>query len=140
MSKSGPIVLLEDDHDDRIFMETIFSELGIENERVYLKNSDEALEFLHNTSKSLFLIFCDVNLRGKNGLELKREIDNHKQLRLKSIPFVFYSTSIRQEQVIEAYTELTVQGFFKKENDLSEAKTSIATIIAYWKLCRHPNM
>ncbi|WP_125721277.1 response regulator [Flavobacterium ustbae] len=139
MSKSGPIVLLEDDQDDKEFMEKIFSELGIENERVYLKNSQEALDYLNSTSKSLFLILCDVNLAGMNGLELKREIDSIPYLRLKSIPFVFYSTSIRQEQVIEAYSELTVQGFFKKENDFDQAKTVVSTILSYWKLCRHPN-
>ncbi|QSW88402.1 MULTISPECIES: response regulator [Flavobacterium] len=139
MSKSGPILLLEDDHDDRDFMEKIFKELEIENERVYLKNAAEALEYLNKTSKSLFVILCDVNLPGLNGLEIKREIDNNPYLRLKSIPFVFYSTSIREEQVVEAYTELTVQGFFKKENDFTEAKNAIAAICAYWKLCRHPN-
>lgn len=140
MSKSGPILLFEDDQDDRNFMEKIFSELGIKNERVYLKNAVEALNYLNHTSKSLLLILCDVNLCGQNGLELKREIDNNHYLRLKSIPFVFYSTSIRQEQLIEAYSELTVQGFFKKESDFTEAKTAISTILSYWKLCRHPNM
>ncbi|KRD12403.1 histidine kinase [Flavobacterium sp. Root901] len=139
MSKSGPIILFEDDHDDRSFMEKIFTELEIDNERVYLKNAAEALEYLGNTKKSLFLIFCDVNLPGMNGLELKRKIDNDPHLRLKSIPFVFYSTSIRQDQLIEAYAELTVQGFFKKENDLNETKSTVSTIIDYWKLCRHPN-
>lgn len=139
MSKSGPIILFEDDQDDRIFMEKIFTEIGIDNERVYLKNAAEALDFLTHTKKSIFLIFCDVNLPGMNGLELKREIDNNPQLRLKSIPFVFYSTSIRQEQVIEAYSELTVQGFFKKENDFADTKKTISVILAYWKLCRHPN-
>ena len=74
-----------------------------------------------------------------NGLELKRKIDNDPYLRLKSIPFVFYSTSVRQEQVIEAYSELTIQGFFKKENDITDARNTITTIIEYWKLCRHPN-
>lgn len=139
MSKSGPILLFEDDQDDRDFMETIFSEIGVKNERIYLKNAVEALDYLSKTSKSLFLIFCDVNLKGMNGLELKRKIDDTPSLRIKSIPFVFYSTSIRQEQVIEAYSELTIQGFFKKENDLSNAKSIVATIVSYWELCRHPN-
>lgn len=140
MSKSGPIILFEDDQDDREFMERIFSEIGIDNERIYLKNATEALDYLAHTTKSIFLILCDVNLPGMNGLELKSEIDKNPYLRLKSIPFVFYSTSIRQEQVIEAYAELTVQGFFKKENDLAATKSAITTILAYWKLCKHPNM
>ena len=140
MSKSGPILILEDDRDDRDFMEKIFDFLEVSNERIYFENGLEAYTFLTETNKSTFLIFSDVNLPGRNGLELKRDIDNDPVLRAKSIPFVFYSTSANREQIDEAYHELTIQGFFKKENNLAEAKKMVGTIIDYWKLCKHPNM
>jgi len=140
MSKSGPIIILEDDQDDRQFMEKIFSMLGVGNERVYFENGLDAYAYLTETNKSVFIIFSDVNLPGRNGLDLKKDIDNDPLLRPKSIPFVFYSTTARREQINEAYSEMTIQGFFKKENSLADAKEMIATILAYWRLCKHPNM
>jgi len=140
MSKSGPILILEDDKDDRQFLEKIFSILEVENERIYFENGLEAYTYLSETNKSVFIIFSDVNLPGRNGLDLKKDIDDDPLLRPKSIPFVFYSTSARREQVNEAYSEMTIQGFFKKENNLADAKVMIGTILAYWRLCKHPNM
>ena len=74
-----------------------------------------------------------------NGLELKRKIDADQELRRKSIPFVFYSTSASKQAVNEAYTELTIQGFFIKGSDYNKTKNVVNNIIQYWKDCIHPN-
>lgn len=140
MSKSGPIIILEDDQDDRNFMEKIFALLSVENERIYFDNDVQVLEYLASTKKSTFIIFSDVNLAGRNGLELKEAIDGDPILRIKSIPFIFYSTSIRHEQIVEAYSKLTIQGFFKKDDNLADAKLTMESILAYWRLSKHPNM
>ncbi len=74
-----------------------------------------------------------------NGLELKRKIDKDPKLREKSIPFIFYSTAANKDAVDEAYTELTIQGFFIKGTDYQKTKSLIQVIIEYWKNCVHPN-
>ena len=74
-----------------------------------------------------------------NGLELKRKIEADPVLRKKSIPFIFYSTTANLETVVEAYTDLTIQGFFKKGSDYNRTKAVVKTIIEYWKDCVHPN-
>jgi hypothetical protein len=51
---------------------------------------------------------------------------------------VFYSTLTSQADINEAYTQMTVQVFFKG-NSFEEAKKDIKLIIDYWKLCKHPN-
>jgi len=140
MAKSGVIVLVEDDLDDQQFFESVVKELGIKNEIIWLENTTDALNFLRITKKSIFIIFSDVNLPGKNGLELKSEIDADPKLRKKSIPFVFYSTSAHQKDINEAYTQMTVQGFFKKENDLTETRQNLKLIFDYWMLCKKPNI
>jgi response regulator RpfG family c-di-GMP phosphodiesterase len=80
-----------------------------------------------------------VNLPKQNGIEFKRQIDEDPQLRAKSIPFVFLSTSIDRKAVNVAYKELTVQGFFQKPNSFNELTAVIKLLMDYWKLCRHPN-
>lgn len=140
MSKSGPIVIIEDDRDDRDFLEKIFLDLKVENQRIWFEDTDEAMNYLLTTSYSTFVIISDVNLPGQNGLDFKRAVDSNDYLRKKSIPFIFYSTSTNQQLVNSAYAETTIQGFFRKEDSYESAKNLIHTLLEYWKLCKHPNM
>ncbi|HEU4496353.1 MAG TPA: response regulator [Flavobacterium sp.] len=139
MSKSGPIVIVEDDADDREFLGIVFKKLEIKNEIIWCENTDEALEQLSKKAQNAFIILCDINLPGKNGLEFKRSIDSDPFLRKKSIPFIFYSTSAHQSHVNEAYSEMTIQGFFKKATSLSETIDLMKLILGYWTVCKHPN-
>ena len=139
MAKSGPIIIIEDDLDDKQLMEDIFSEIKIRNEIKWFTKADPAFDYLKTTSDKPFLIFCDVNLPGKNGIEFKRRIDEDKQLRAKSIPFVFFTTTTEQSSVNEAYIKMTVQGFFRKTNTYAQMKDLLKLITDYWKVCVHPN-
>lgn len=140
MSKYGPILIVEDDIDDKKIFEDVLKELGYSNPIIWYDNTEEAYEYLETTTNSIFIIFSDINLPGKNGLDFKNKIDSVPHLRQKSIPFVFYSTWAHQQDVDEAYSKMTVQGFFKKARSYDEAKKTIALILEYWKECRHPNI
>lgn len=140
MSKTGPIILIEDDEDDKHIFETIVKDLGYKNLILWHKNAGEAFEYLCATTDSPFVIFSDVNLPGLNGLDFKAKIDDVPELRKKSIPYIFYSTSANQHDVNRAYTQMTIQGFFKKEGDYEVMKNNIKVILEYWTVCRHPNL
>lgn len=137
--KSGPIILIEDDADDKSIIEEILDELEVPNKLVWFIHSTDAFQYLVTTTEQPFIIFCDVNIPGDNGIEFKRQIDSNAFLRRKSIPFVFYSTSVDQVAINEAYSEMTVQGFFQKGNTYEEMKSYIRIIIDYWRICKHPN-
>jgi CheY-like chemotaxis protein len=139
MAKSGPIILIDDDNDDVEIMIEVLKEIGISNKLINFTSGPEAFKYLKTSEEQPFIIICDVNLPGETGIELKKEMDNDPQLRQKSIPFIFYSTSVNQHAVNEAYTKMTVQGFFKKGNNFTEIKKIISLINDYWKLCKHPN-
>lgn len=139
MAKSGPIIVLEDDVDDEAILKAILKELNIENELVCFAKADEAFQYLKTTSQQPFIILSDVNLPGQSGLEFKRRLDSDEELRRKSIPFIFYSTSVSQKAVDIAYTQLTVQGFFQKHDSYNGIRDSIKLILDYWRACRHPN-
>lgn len=139
MASKGPIILLEDDDDDETLLSDIFQELNIPNRRIWFSNSKPAFNYLKTTPDQPFLILSDVNLLGESGIEFKRRVDNDPQLRAKSIPFVFYSTSVDQRAINEAYTKMTVQGFFKKGNNYGKMKNDIKLIFDYWQICKHPN-
>jgi CheY-like chemotaxis protein len=137
--KTGPIILIDDDGDDKDVFQDILKDLKVSNPLIWFQNCDDAFSYLKTTSDQPFIIFCDLNLPGLPGIECKRQIDGDKELRKKSIPFVFCSTTADQNTVNEAYTKMTVQGFFQKKNTYHELRETIKVIVAYWEECKHPN-
>jgi CheY-like chemotaxis protein len=139
MAKSGPIIIVEDDLDDRELIESAIRNSGIQNKITFFGNGEDALHYLLETLEQPMIILCDVNMPKMNGIEFKRRIDEDKMLREKSIPFVFFTTSVEKSTVTETYTQLTVQGFFEKSYSLDELNSTIKLIMDYWKMCRHPH-
>jgi two-component SAPR family response regulator len=135
----GPIIVIDDDADDKEIFESALKELAIENKRRWFTNCKDAFDYLRTINEQPFIIFCDVNIPGLAGIEFKRQIDEYPSLRKKSIPFIFYSTAVDQSTVNKAYTQMTVQGFFQKKDRYEEVKRDIKLILEYWKECRHPN-
>jgi CheY-like chemotaxis protein len=139
MTKNGNILIIEDDADDKDILEEVIVSLGNTNQIVWKTNGADAFSYLSSSNEKMLLIFCDVNMPIMNGLELKRLIDADPVLRKKSIPFIFYSTAATQNAIEEAYTTLSIQGFFRKENDYHKTKSIVNTVLEYWKSCIHPN-
>jgi len=138
MQPNEPIIIIEDDLDDQVFLTDVLIELGYQNQLKFFNNCKAALSFLKTTTDKLFLIICDVNLPGMSGTEFKKEINADPHLRKKAIPFIFYTTSANKLDIEQAY-EMTVQGYFVKESKISEIKSTVKVIIDYWKRCKHPN-
>lgn len=139
MHKSGPIILIEDDTDDQEMIGKAIKEAGVNNEVIYLNNGAEALQFLAATTIQPFVILCDVNMPKLNGIELKMRIDQNTELRRKSIPFIFFTTSANNMAVTLAYTKMTIQGFFEKSGNYKDLVHTLKIIIDYWSECKHPN-
>lgn len=137
-SKKGPILLIDDDADECELIKDALKLEQIENEVICFSNGLKALTFLKSTSQQPFLIFSDINMPGMNGLELRERINENEQLRRKSIPFVFLTTSAGTTAIKAAY-EMSVQGFFEKPHLMSEIRKLMREICYYWLQCRHPN-
>jgi len=65
-------------------------------------------------------------------------VHQNEDLRLKSIPYLFFSTSAEQKHVVDAYSK-SIQGFFVKPNKFEELEDIISTILSYWSKCVSPN-
>lgn len=138
MPKDGPIIIIEDDVDDRFTLEETLKEANVSNELFFFDNGPDAFIFLKNTKYQPFIILCDINLPRQNGIEFKKELDDDPVMRAKAIPFIFYTTFVSQDAVNEAYKNMTIQGFFQKNNTYKELKNVIKVIIDYWRICRQP--
>ena len=138
MNKNGPIIIIEDDKEDQELMAEVFEELGYKNEILFFGDGELALDHLVNNDVEPFIVFSDINMPKLNGMELREKIHNNEYLRIKCIPYLFFSTSSEQQFIIDAYSK-SVQGFFVKPNNYADLRKTLKTIIEYWKTCVSPN-
>ncbi len=138
MNKKGPIIIIEDDSDDQEILIEIFTELNYPNQIIFFGDGEEALDFLINTAIEPFIIFSDINMPKLNGVELREKVHNNEDLRLKSIPYLFFTTTAEQKHVIDAYSK-SIQGFFIKPSNFEKLRSTVKTIVEYWQECISPN-
>jgi CheY-like chemotaxis protein len=138
MNKKGPIIIIEDDEDDQMILTEIFKKLDYKNEIVFFSDPEEALNSLNTIEVEPFIVLSDINMPKLNGLELRERVHDNEDLRVKCIPYLFFTTSAEQEHVIDAYSK-SVQGFFIKPGSLNKLEQMIRRIVEYWQDCVSPN-
>jgi CheY-like chemotaxis protein len=136
--KSGPIIVIEDDYDDQQLLDEIFKVLNYPNEILFFADGYKALDYIINTDVQPFLILSDINLPKINGLELRRKIHNNEQLRVKCIPYLFFTSGVNRQSVYDAYS-MSAQGFFIKPNSMERLQSTIRKIVEYWQECYAPS-
>jgi CheY-like chemotaxis protein len=138
MNSNGPVIIIEDDADDQEILEEVFKKLNYTNEVIFFFDGEEALNYLNRSDISPFIILSDINMPKLDGFALRNKIKTDAALQVKCIPYLFFSTASTQKAVIEAYS-LSVQGFFLKQDSMSELEKTISVIMEYWKRCVAPN-
>ena len=138
MNRNGPVIIIEDDEDDREMLEDVFNKLGYKNELFFFGDGLAALDFLNVSEMMPFLILSDINMPKLDGSALRDKIKMDAKLQLRCIPYIFFSTASSQKAVIDAYS-LSVQGFFIKQHSMAELEKTISVIMEYWKRCAAPN-
>ena len=138
MNKYGPVIIIEDDYDDQFLLDIAFKKLGYANEVLYFFDGQQALDYLQDTTVTPFLILSDINMPRLDGFALRDKIQMDANLQRRCIPYLFFSTAVSQDMVVNAYS-LSAQGFFIKPNTLPELETTISVIMEYWIRCASPN-
>jgi CheY-like chemotaxis protein len=133
-----PIVIIDDDLDDRQLLGELSKELRGDHEIRYFVNGVEALKYLETTSEQPFVIICDVNMPMMNGLELLEQIQRTPHLRRRSIPFIFLSTSGDKRYVDRAF-DLSADGFFQKPSEIAELRNILKLSFDFWAKSLHPH-
>ena len=131
MTSKNPIVIVDDDSDDRGLIKDAFLENSPDRKFVLLENGDSLLEFLKSIADSEFpaLILLDLNMPGKDGREALKEIK--KDSRMHHIPVVVFSTSSLDKDRIISY-ELGANCFLTKPSSYQEMIYLTDAIIKLW--------
>jgi CheY-like chemotaxis protein len=132
MSKSGPIIVIDDDLEDHVILDEIFRNLNYPNKIIFFSDGDSAVDFLKSTEDSPFLIISDINMPGMNGFDIRSKICSIEKISSQGIPYLFLTTSVDKKAVHDAY-RLSVQGFFMKPATMMDMQNTLKKIIDYWQ-------
>jgi CheY-like chemotaxis protein len=138
MKTRGPIVVIEDDLDDQELLEETFKVLNYPNKVIFFTDGYEALNYIERTEIQPFLILSDINMPKIDGFELRKKIQNNEELKVKCIPYLFFTTGANRQAVYDAYA-MSAQGFFIKPNSVNALQDVIRKIIDYWTECYSPS-
>ena len=121
------ICLADDDEDDRLFFTEAFDELKI-NTKVQTFNDGVALMDYLNDDDSILpnVLFLDLNMPKKNGVECLLEIKQNKKL--NDIAIAIYSTSSSEDHIEETFIN-GANIYIKKPNDFEKLKKILSEIV-----------
>ena len=134
----GKIILVDDDNYEQEILESALQKRGWDAKVEYFSDVKEALDHLKKNKDEIFLVISDMNMPGMNGLDFKKAIDCDVELRKKSIPFIFATSSSVKSEITQAF-DYRVQGYFRKPNTTEEQADMLDIIIKYWIISSHPN-
>ena len=93
MNKNGPVIVIEDDLDDQLILQEIFTKLGYPNKIIYFQDGQAALDHLSLHDTIPFLILSDINMPRLDGFALRNKLKEDAGLQLKCIPYLFFTTA-----------------------------------------------
>lgn len=127
--KKKIILLADDDTDDCMIFQEALSEVNIESELTITKDGQQLMETLDRTvPPPPDVIFLDLNMPRKNGMECLSEIRSTDKL--KDIPVVIFSTSRNNHTVNQMY-ELGANYYICKPSDFSKLKNVLQTVLSF---------
>lgn len=129
------IILTDDDADDRIIFREAFQELNIQNDLTMFSNGDELMNYLQSDQIELpQLLFLDLNMPRKSGLQCLREIRRDK--RFKDVLVAIYSTSSSEREIAKSF-EGGANLYIKKPCEYSKLKKVISEVVTNnWQVVR----
>ena len=96
------LLLADDDEDDRMFFKDALEELPVKSLLNTVNDGEQLIKLLTSETAVLpDLLFLDLNMPRKTGLECLDEIKRNEKLR--SLPVIIYSTSLNKEVVDMLY-------------------------------------
>jgi CheY-like chemotaxis protein len=100
------IFLADDDADDRLFFEEALEEISLATELTFAKDGVELMasleEIVIEKPPPPHVIFLDINMPRKNGIECLKEIRENP--RMKDIPVVIFSTTANENSIETTYS------------------------------------
>lgn len=122
------ILLADDDEDDRDFFRDALDELKINTIVTFVNDGTQLMNYLEQPGIHLpHLIFLDLNMPLKSGMDCLREIRANE--RLKHLSVAIYSTSASDEHIEETFVR-GANVYIRKPNDFATLKKVLNDVIS----------
>ncbi len=133
----APILMAEDDEDDRMMAEKAFAENRIANPLITVANGADLLDYLRQTGKYVdiaksprpCLILLDLNMPKMDGREALKLIKSDEKL--MRIPVVIITTSKAEEDILVSYN-VGANSYITKPITFEGLVKVIKTLRDYW--------
>lgn len=117
------IILADDDSDDCHFFKKALEELSVSASLKTFHDGEHLMDYLQEKDRHLpSVIFLDINMPRKNGVECLSEIKQNKHL--SEIPIVMFSTS-NEWDIINMLFQSGAHVYIHKPKDFSQLKQVI---------------
>lgn len=121
------IVLADDDEDDRLFFREAFEELKMKTDVSTYKDGELLMNYLKSEDCVLpHLLFLDLNMPKKNGIECLVEIK--KDSRLKDVVVAIYSTSASEADIEKTFV-LGANVYIQKPDNFNKLKKALSEVV-----------
>lgn len=119
------IVLAEDDIDDRMFFKQAFDDLKIDNTLIMFEDGFQLMDHLKHTPVLPHIIFLDLNMPGKSGIQCLKDIRANPLL--KNITVSIYSSQASESNIEQTFIA-GANVFIKKPNDFNQLKKILTEV------------
>ena len=132
--KSFVILMIDDDEEDFSLVKEALVSKRLKVDLYWAQDGDEAMNFLFRRGEyadvpTPNLILLDLNMPGKNGFEVLRDLKAHKDLR--KIPVVILTSSRDEKSVSRGYNT-GANSFMLKPLTFDEMANAMQSLCEYW--------
>lgn len=122
------IILADDDEDDRMFFKDALDEISFNASVNTVNNGVQLMDFLEsNPANFPDVLFLDLNMPRKTGLECLSEIKQNEKL--KQLPVIIYSTSANPEVMDLLYNQ-GAHYYIRKPGNFANLKSVITKVLS----------
>ncbi len=134
---AAPVLIADDDVDDRNLLMKALKECNFNNEVVFVEDGQQVMDYLlsrnvHSGSGKDALpafILLDLNMPCKDGRQVLKEIKEHPELKI--IPVIVFTTSKASNDITSTY-EAGGNCYIIKPSTYNELLDVIRTIDSFW--------
>ncbi len=120
------VLLADDDEDDRWLFEKALSTIKIKTTLLLFKDGKEIMDYLKKTENVPHIVFLDLNMPIKNGMECLLEM--RKDDCLRNIPVAIYSTSSSEEDIENTFIN-GANIYINKPNNFAALKNVVDKVL-----------
>jgi len=125
MQAPANILLADDDDDDRLLFGDVLREFSKDSNLTFAHNGEHLMTLLRSEELP-DVLFLDLNMPLKNGIECLEEIRGDAKLR--NLPVVIFSTSTHPGTINQMY-DIGAHLYVRKPNDFNALRKAISEVL-----------